>query len=191
MVSIVQTVCNSDSTVLAEECVDRERFEILAMSDNWRVRDAAFVPPPAASITSASGRGSTSLATRLGSSASTALVVPASATTSAAAVSSTVAVPDLVPAFETCPRGSRYPGPAPAAGPTGTVVVWFRGDLRLHDHPALTHAVEEAQKVVLVYCFDPRQFGKTPFGFEKTGESIEFTLHSAKAKGIHSAICIW
>jgi DASH family cryptochrome len=56
---------------------------------------------------------------------------------------------------------------APAAGPT--VVVWFRGDLRLHDHPALTHALEEAGTVVPVYCFDPRQFGKTPFGFEKTG----------------------
>jgi deoxyribodipyrimidine photo-lyase len=29
--------------------------------------------------------------------------------------------------------------------------------------------VEEGRRVVCVYCFDPRQFGKTPFGFEKTG----------------------
>lgn len=48
-------------------------------------------------------------------------------------------------------------------------MVWFRSDLRVHDNPALTHALEEAGTVVPVYCFDPRQFGKTSFGFEKTG----------------------
>lgn len=51
----------------------------------------------------------------------------------------------------------------------GKVLVWFRSDLRVHDNPALTHALEEAGTVVPVYCFDPRQFGKTSFGFEKTG----------------------
>jgi deoxyribodipyrimidine photo-lyase len=33
--------------------------------------------------------------------------------------------------------------------------------------------LEEGEKVVGVYCFDPRQFGKTMFGFEKTGTFSE------------------
>lgn len=57
----------------------------------------------------------------------------------------------------------------PAGRKGGKVLVWFRSDLRVHDNPALTHALEEAGTVVPVYCFDPRQFGKTSFGFEKTG----------------------
>ncbi len=36
-----------------------------------------------------------------------------------------------------------------------TAVVWFRRDLRLHDHPALHHAVEEFDRVVALYVVDP------------------------------------
>lgn len=61
----------------------------------------------------------------------------------------------------------------------GKVLVWFRSDLRVHDNPALTHALEEAGTVVPVYCFDPRQFGKTSFGFEKTGMWRVVVLWSA------------
>lgn len=48
-------------------------------------------------------------------------------------------------------------------------LVWFRNDLRLHDHEAFFHAVRAAQTVVPVFCVDPRQFGKTAFGFPRTG----------------------
>ncbi len=36
------------------------------------------------------------------------------------------------------------------------VVIWFRRDLRLHDHPALEAARRSAATVVPVFCFDPR-----------------------------------
>jgi len=62
-----------------------------------------------------------------------------------------------------------HPSMLPLYTQGGKVLVWFRSDLRVHDNPALTHALEEAGTVVPVYCFDPRQFGKTSFGFEKTG----------------------
>jgi deoxyribodipyrimidine photo-lyase len=35
-----------------------------------------------------------------------------------------------------------------------TAIVWFRRDLRLHDHPALTAAIEAADAVVPVFVFD-------------------------------------
>ncbi|CAN8067863.1 unnamed protein product [Agarophyton chilense] len=71
------------------------------------------------------------------------------------------------------------------------VVVLFRSDLRLDDHPALSFALEDAKDVVPVYCFDPRHFGKTTYGFQKTGkyraqfliESVEDLRKSLRAKG--------
>jgi deoxyribodipyrimidine photo-lyase len=35
-----------------------------------------------------------------------------------------------------------------------TALVWFRRDLRLHDHPALSAAVGEGPEVIPVFCFD-------------------------------------
>jgi deoxyribodipyrimidine photo-lyase len=55
-----------------------------------------------------------------------------------------------------------------------TALVWFRRDLRLHDNEALFEAVD-AEQIVPVYCFDPREYGRRPFGgsdsfeYEKTG----------------------
>ncbi len=49
------------------------------------------------------------------------------------------------------------------------ILIWFRADLRLHDHAPLQTALKLDAQVVPVYCFDPRQFGQTPFGFAKTG----------------------
>ncbi|MFD2200445.1 DASH family cryptochrome [Shivajiella indica] len=49
------------------------------------------------------------------------------------------------------------------------VVVWFRNDLRVHDHAPLFSATEKSEEVIPVYCIDPRQFGKLPFGLNKTG----------------------
>ena len=49
-----------------------------------------------------------------------------------------------------------------------TVLIWFRNDLRLHDHQPL-HAALQQQRVVPLFCVDPRQFAETSFGFPKTG----------------------
>ncbi|HUA75015.1 MAG TPA: deoxyribodipyrimidine photo-lyase [Solirubrobacteraceae bacterium] len=37
-----------------------------------------------------------------------------------------------------------------------TAIVWFRRDLRLHDHPALRAALAEAERVVPAFCLDDR-----------------------------------
>jgi len=55
-----------------------------------------------------------------------------------------------------------------------TALVWFRRDLRVHDNPTLA-AAAEADRLLPVYCFDPREFGPRPYGgpdsfeYEKTG----------------------
>lgn len=38
-------------------------------------------------------------------------------------------------------------------------IVWFRNDLRLHDHEALSRASAECTSILPVYCFDPREYG--------------------------------
>lgn len=59
------------------------------------------------------------------------------------------------------------------------VLIWFRNDLRLHDHAPLHQAVRSNADVIPCYCFDPRQFGQTPFGFPKTGPfRAQFLLES-------------
>jgi deoxyribodipyrimidine photo-lyase len=53
---------------------------------------------------------------------------------------------------------------------TKRAILWLRNDLRLHDHEALTRALDAADEVIPVYCIDPRHFGTTRwFGFPKTG----------------------
>ncbi len=47
-------------------------------------------------------------------------------------------------------------------------LVWFRNDLRVHDHEPLARAAESGE-ILPVFCFDPRQFANTSFGFPKTG----------------------
>jgi len=53
------------------------------------------------------------------------------------------------------------------------ILVWFRNDLRIHDCETLYRAFQQAQQtganIFPIYCFDPRHFGKTSFGFPKTG----------------------
>ncbi|NEQ47392.1 MAG: DASH family cryptochrome [Leptolyngbya sp. SIOISBB] len=59
------------------------------------------------------------------------------------------------------------------------ILVWFRNDLRLHDHQPLQTALSAGVDVIPVYCFDPRQFGETAFGFPKTGQfRAQFLLES-------------
>lgn len=50
-----------------------------------------------------------------------------------------------------------------------TILIWFRNDLRIRDNEVLFEAARRADRVIPVYCFDPRYFGKTEFGTQKTG----------------------
>ncbi|WP_100611341.1 DASH family cryptochrome [Confluentibacter lentus] len=48
------------------------------------------------------------------------------------------------------------------------VLIWFRNDLRIHDNAVLQSAINASQNVIALYCFDPRHYETTPFGFKKT-----------------------
>ena len=50
-----------------------------------------------------------------------------------------------------------------------TQLVWFRNNLRVEDNKSLAEASTQQGAVLAVYCFDPRQYAKTEFGFPKTG----------------------
>ena len=76
-------------------------------------------------------------------------------------------------------------GPKCPSSKTGKVVVWFRADLRMHDHPALNHALEEAETVIPVFCFNPKNFGNTPHGFNKTGAYLFVTCLTTGLLVIH------
>lgn len=70
-------------------------------------------------------------------------------------------------------------------------LVWFRKDLRVHDHPALTWAMRQGPTIA-VYCFDPREFAETAYGFPKTSafraqfliESVADLRESLKRLGV-------
>lgn len=49
------------------------------------------------------------------------------------------------------------------------IIVWFRNDLRLHDQEALYKAQQSGDEIYPVYIIDPRNFGKTRFGFPRNG----------------------
>jgi deoxyribodipyrimidine photo-lyase len=48
-------------------------------------------------------------------------------------------------------------------------LVWFRNDLRIHDHEPLSKAIKASDNVLGVYCFDLRDYVLLPNGFPKTG----------------------
>lgn len=50
-----------------------------------------------------------------------------------------------------------------------TILIWFRNDLRTHDNEVLVRALENDNRIVPVYCFDPAQFSTHPDGSRKTG----------------------
>lgn len=49
-----------------------------------------------------------------------------------------------------------------------TALVWFRNDLRVLDNNSLNEAASAANRLIAVYCFDPRHFELTTYGFRKT-----------------------
>jgi len=60
-----------------------------------------------------------------------------------------------------------------------SALVWFRNDLRTTDNEALFRACRHQDKVIALYCFDPRQFSSTEFDFPKTGAyRLQFLLES-------------
>lgn len=60
-----------------------------------------------------------------------------------------------------------------------TSILWFRNDLRLADHPAVTHALADNDAVLPVFIIDPRQIGPLPFGFGRLGPfRAQFLLES-------------
>ncbi len=62
-----------------------------------------------------------------------------------------------------------------------TALVWFRNDLRLHDHEALTKAIANHTTIIPFYCFDERQFAKDAYGFDKTSAiRAQFLLESVQ-----------
>lgn len=63
----------------------------------------------------------------------------------------------------------RSSDPSNAAGIRRSCVVWFRNDLRVHDNECLNSASNESMSMLPVYCFDPRDYGKSSSGFDKTG----------------------
>jgi len=77
-----------------------------------------------------------------------------------------------------------------------TAIVWFRKDLRTHDHEPLHKALQDAEQIIPFYCFDESEYGETAFGFPKTGpfraqfniESVQQLKESFKEKGID--LCI-
>ncbi|XP_021834978.2 blue-light photoreceptor PHR2 [Spinacia oleracea] len=81
--------------------------------------------------------------------------------------------------------------PSNGAAARRATIVWFRNDLRVHDNECLTTANNESMSVLPVYCFDPRDYGKSSSGFDKTGpfrasfvvESVTDLRKSLRARG--------
>ena len=55
-----------------------------------------------------------------------------------------------------------------------TAIVWFRRDLRVHDHPALRAALDGHEQVVPVFCFDDALL----HGRHRSGPRTQFLLES-------------
>lgn len=99
--------------------------------------------------------------------ASTALQVPV--TPPAASHTKAVGVSAFPDYYRLRQSGRDAGDPSNAAAMRKAAIVWFRNDLRVHDNEALTNANKEALSVLPVYCFDPRDYGKSSSGFDKTG----------------------
>ncbi|GMH02606.1 hypothetical protein Nepgr_004445 [Nepenthes gracilis] len=81
--------------------------------------------------------------------------------------------------------------PSNGAAIRRATIVWFRNDLRVHDNECLNTANNESISVLPVYCFDPRDYGKSSSGFDKTGphrasfliESVSDLRKNLQARG--------
>ena len=58
-------------------------------------------------------------------------------------------------------------------------LVWFRNDLRITDNNSLYNACADNERVIGIYCLDPRYFETTIYGFKKTEKfRAKFLLES-------------
>ena len=95
--------------------------------------------------------------------------------------------------------GPRRPSePSNGAGMRRATIVWFRNDLRIHDNECLNSANNDSISVLPVYCFDPRDYGKSSSGFDKTGpyratfviESVSDLRKNLQARGSNLVVRI-
>jgi len=80
----------------------------------------------------------------------------------------------------TSPGRSKYPVASVQASDTKrykTALVWFRRDLRIHDHAALHHALREAQSVHCAFVFDTEILDRLP---NREDRRVEFIWHAAE-----------
>lgn len=71
------------------------------------------------------------------------------------------------------------------------ILIWYRNDLRVHDHEPLFRANQTQGQIIPFYCFDEREFRETAFGFPKTGgfraqflrESVANLRENLQSKG--------
>jgi deoxyribodipyrimidine photo-lyase len=76
-------------------------------------------------------------------------------------------------------------------------LVWFRNDLRINDNISLFKATQNTGKTIGIYCFDPRHFAETKYGFKKTEkfrakfltETIKELNENLAQKNISLLIC--
>ena len=65
-----------------------------------------------------------------------------------------------------------------------TGLVWFRNDLRVEDNSSLAKATQVCERVIGLYCLDPRNLETDRFGFKKTekfrAKFLLETLHDLK-----------
>ncbi|KAL6747076.1 DNA photolyase [Haematococcus lacustris] len=88
-------------------------------------------------------------------------------------------------------RGAWQHWRGPQLSPGAPSLVWLRSDLRLQDHEPLRHACLQGGPVLLVYCFDPRDYSKSCTGFSPTShQRASFLLdcladlrHQLRARG--------
>lgn len=64
------------------------------------------------------------------------------------------------------------------------IIVWFRGDLRAHDHPALHAACQDAAEVIPLFIFDPHFFDSSS---ERFGSNRNRFLHQS-LQDLHRAL---
>ncbi|KAM7463981.1 hypothetical protein LguiA_032102 [Lonicera macranthoides] len=51
-------------------------------------------------------------------------------------------------------------------------IVWFRNDLRIQDNECLNSANYESMSILQVYCFDPRDYGKSSKNLQARGSEL-------------------
>ena len=66
-----------------------------------------------------------------------------------------------------------------------TALVWLRNDLRFQDQNSFYKSCNDFDRVVANFAFEPKDYEKTAWGFQKTGKfRIQFLLETLKSLDI-------